>query len=264
MKPGLRLAILGVLAAIAITTAMDASGLLAFSALPLFPLMCLFWYLGRLSRQDMGFSWGRRSHYCLALLYPVVVLGAVGIIASAARAVDLSATDWQKAWLNFGLVTATTILVAIITEEGFFRGWLFASLGRVGLSKGRILIWSSLAFSLWHLSAVTLNTGFNPPTQQVPVFMINAAVLGAIWGLLRMISGSVIVASVSHGFWNGGAYVFFGFGTKTGALGIEDTGIYGPEAGILGLALNLIFLAALWWWRPATDFPSPTAPRSQR
>ncbi|MGO9210031.1 MAG: hypothetical protein ACLPXM_00545 [Terriglobales bacterium] len=46
MKPGkataLRGPILGVLAAIAVTTAMDANGLSAFSALPLFPLMALF------------------------------------------------------------------------------------------------------------------------------------------------------------------------------------------------------------------------------
>ena len=80
--------------------------------------------------------------------------------------------------------------------------------------------------------------------------MINAAVMGAIWGLLRVLSGSVIVASVSHGIWNGGAYVFFGFGTKIGALGIKSTAIYGPEVGFLGLVLNLILCVAIWrWWK---------------
>jgi hypothetical protein len=80
--------------------------------------------------------------------------------------------------------------------------------------------------------------------------MINAAVMGAIWGMLRLISGSIIVASVSHGVWNGGAYVLFGFGSKVGALGIKETALYGPEAGVLGLILNLVFAAALWrWWK---------------
>ena len=249
MNSALRQPLAGVALAIAVTTAMDASGLSAFSALPLFPLMCLFWYLQKLSRQSMGFTWGRWRHYGLAVLYPVAVLGAVGIVSAVAGVIDLSQSNWEKAGLNFALVAVTTILVTIVTEEGFFRGWLFASFERAGATPGTTLAWSSIAFSLWHLSAVALNTGFDLPAKQIPVFMINAAVMGAVWGLLRLISGSVIVASVSHGLWNGGAYVFFGYGTRIGALGIDETAVYGPEVGILGLVLNLVFGAALWqWW----------------
>jgi hypothetical protein len=79
--------------------------------------------------------------------------------------------------------------------------------------------------------------------------MVNAAVLGVAWGLMRSMSGSVIVASLSHGLWNGIAYSFFGYGTKAGALGIKETALYGPEVGVLGLALNVVVVAALWrWW----------------
>lgn len=43
------------------------------------------------------------------------------------------------------------------------------------------------------------------------------------------------------------AYVLFGFGPKAGALGIKNTGLFGPEeVGAIGLALNVAFLAALW------------------
>jgi hypothetical protein len=52
---------------------------------------------------------------------------------------------------------------------------------------------------------------------------------------------------VSHGLWNGGAYTFFGFGSRVGALGVQDTTIYAPEVGLLGLALNVLFAATLWW-----------------
>ena len=263
MKPALRWPILGVLVAIAATTAMDANGLLDFSALPLIPLTFLFWYLQRLPRQSVGFAWGKWHHYGLALLYPVVVLGLVAAISAAAGATDLSHTNWQKTWLNLALLTGTTVIVAIITEEGFFRGWLFGSLERAGLGDTGILVWSSIAFALWHISAVTFASDYALPVAQIPLFIVNAAVIGAIWGLLRRISGSVIVSSVSHGLWNGGAYVFFGFGIKSGALGITETAIFGPEVGILGLALNLIFAAALWRWQFATDSPSPRAPRSQ-
>jgi membrane protease YdiL (CAAX protease family) len=250
MATSLRQPLLGVLIAIAITTAMDANGLSAFSALPLLPLMGLFWYLDRLSRRSMGFVWGRWSHYGLAVLYPLLVIGTVALISAAAGAVDVSHANWEKAWLNFALATVGTFLVVILTEEGFFRGWLWASLERAGKTEGSVLVWSSLAFALWHLSAVTLKTGFDPPAAQVPVFMVNAAVMGLGWGLLRWISGSVIVASLSHGVWNGFAYVFFGFGTKVGALGVKNTALFGPEVGVLGLALNVVFVAALWrWWR---------------
>ena len=242
--------ILGVLAAIAITTGMDANGLSAFSALPLFPLMALFWYLERLSKQSMGFTWGRKRDYGIASLHPLCVLGAITIVSFLTGVVNFSHTNWRKALLNLILVSCSTFVVAIVTEEGFFRGWLWASLERAGAKQPAALIWSSVAFSLWHLSAVSLKTGFDIPAPQIPVFMINAAVMGAVWGLLRWISGSVIVASLSHGLWNGMDYVFFGFGAKIGALGIKNTALYGPEVGVLGLALNIAFLAALWrWWK---------------
>jgi membrane protease YdiL (CAAX protease family) len=242
----LTVSISGVLAAVAITTTMDATGLSAFSALPLCPLMLLLRYVQRISWLRIGFVWGQWRYYGLAILYPVAVLGVLTLISAVTKAINVSHTQWEKAGINFGLVSISTILVAVVTEEGFFRGWLWASLEQAGEKNAHILIWSSGAFALWHWSAVVLNTGFNPPLSQVPVFMMNAAVIGAIFGFLRWISGSVLVASVSHGVWNGGAYVLFGFGSKTGALGITSTATYGPEVGILGLALNVVFAFALW------------------
>lgn len=239
--------VLGVVIAIAITMAMDANGLSAYSALPLFPLLGLFWFLERLPRRSVGFVWGRWRHYGLAVLYPILILGTITLLAVAARAVDLSQADWNKVGLNLLLVTISTFLVAILTEEGFFRGWLWASLERAGATPGRILIWTSIAFSLWHVSAVTLETGFDLPGRQIPVYLLNVVVLGVVWGWLRWLSGSVIVASLSHGVWNGLTYELFGFGTKAGALGIKDTAWFGPEVGILGLVVNLVGLLVLWW-----------------
>ena len=244
----LSMPIIGVVAAVAITATMDATGLSAFSALPLCPLMLLFWYRQHLSRRRMGFVWGQLSHYGLTVFYPVTVIGGITLVSLALGGIDLSHTNWGKAWLNFGLISVSTTLVGLVTEEGFFRGWFWASLERAGKPARQALVWSSVAFALWHISAVTLNTGFNPPVAQIPVYLVNAAVIGAIWGVLRWMSGSVVVTSVSHGLWNGGAYVLFGFGSKTGALGVRDTAIFGPEVGILGLVFNLMFVAALWFF----------------
>ena len=246
----------GVLIAIAGTTTMDATGLGSFSAFVLLPLMFLFSHLDRLSRSEIGFKWGSRTHYGLAILYPIAVIGIVATIAAIAGAVDLSKTNWQKAALNLLIVTISTFLVAIITEEGFFRGWLWGSLRRRNMKEAHVVIWSSIAFMLWHISAVTLDADFKPLPAQIPIFLINAATIGIIWGLLRSMSGSIIVASLSHGLWNGIAYVFFGFGTRMGALGISNTAIFGPEIGIVGLVSNVVFAIVLWsWWRARRGLP---------
>jgi len=246
---GLASTAIAVLAAIGITTAMDANGLSEFSALPLLPLAALCWRLERLSRQSMGVVWGRPRDYALACAYPVAVLGALVAIAVTAGAAEFSAADWENAARDFALMASATIPVAILTEEGFFRGWLMASLRRRELVDRQVLIWSSIAFALWHVSAVTLDTGFDLPMTQMPVYLVNASIIGAIWGVMRLKSGSIMVASVSHGLWNGGAYVLFGYGQKTGVLGILGTAVFGPENGLLGLALNLAFLAALVRWQ---------------
>jgi CAAX protease family protein len=198
----------------------------------------------------MRFRWGKPTYFALTLLYPLLVIGLIAIVAAFAGVVDLSKTNFQEAFLNLLIVTISTALVAIITEERFFRGWLWGSLVRRGIIQSHVLIHTSIAFALWHISAVILDTDFRPATSQVPTFLINAAVMGMVWGMLRWMSGSIIVASCSHRLWNGIAYVFFGFGTKTGALGIRDTAIFGPEIGILGLISNAVFAFLFWqWWR---------------
>ncbi len=248
MKKSLAWPLAGSVAAIGITTAMDASGLSAFSALPLALLLFVFWRAQHLSRTELGVVWGRGGAYALAAAFPLIVMGAGVTIAFSQRAMDLSHADWRKAALNVALISLSTMLVALITEEGFFRGWLWASLARAGRGKVFILIATSVVFMLWHISAVTLETGFNPPPEQVPIFLSNALVLGIVWGMLRLASGSVVVSSLSHGVWNGLAYALFGFGKHVGALGIRETGIYGPEVGVLGLALNLALALALVPW----------------
>lgn len=240
------LPIIGVVCAITVTTSMDATGLSTFSALALLPLLFLFWWLSHLSRTEVGFKVGHANDYGIAVFFPVAVMGAIALIAGLAGAVDLTKTNWPKTAANLALMTVSTFLVAIVTEEGFFRGWLWGSLEKAGMKTGSVLIWSSIAFALWHISAVTLDPDFKPPKAQIPVYLCNAAVVGAVWGLLRAQSGSIIVTSLSHGLWNGMAYVLFGFGSRQGSLGIRNTAVFGPENGFLGLGLNLLFAWLLW------------------
>jgi uncharacterized protein len=238
--------VVGVLAAIAITTTMDATGLSVYSALPLFPLAAILWAIQRLPRTDMGLRLGRWRHYGLAVLHPILVIGVLTALVFLFGKTEMGAVQWNRVARNISIGSAAGTLAVFLTEEGFFRGWLWASLRRAGLNETAVLVWSTLAFTTWHISAVTLDTGFNPPTAQLPTFFLNAFLLGVIWGRLRAISGSVLVASVCHSCWNAVAYTLYGFGTKAGALGIKDTFVFAPETGVAGLLLNALFAALLF------------------
>jgi membrane protease YdiL (CAAX protease family) len=246
MSHGLRWAVAGTLLAIAATTVMDAVGLSGINALPLIPLFFLLWYLQRLSRAEIGLTWGRWRDYALAVFYPPLVLALAGLIAWLSGAVHLAATDWAKTLPMLVVSILVNGLGALVTEEGIFRGWLWASLQRAGVRERGLLVWTSVAFAAWHVSTALLPTAFQPPLAQVPIYILNAAVIGFIWALMRQRSGSIVVTSVSHGVWNGLAYVLFGVGPTLGALGIHNTGVFGPEVGLVGLALNLVFAAVLW------------------
>jgi membrane protease YdiL (CAAX protease family) len=239
-------AIVGTSVAILITTAMDANDLAAFSALPLMPLTALLWYLQKFSRAEIGLAWGAARGYGLAVSYPLTVLGLTALIAFAAGATDTGETDWNKTLINMGLMSSIGILMGLITEEGFFRGWLWAALKRAGQSDMQVLLWTSLAFTAWHVSAIALDTGFDVPAGEIPVYLVNATLLGLIWGMLRMLTGSIVVASASHALWNGIDYPLFGFGESVGALGIQQTHIFGPEVGLVGIVLNALFAATLY------------------
>ncbi len=238
--------ITGVVVAIAVTTTMDATGLSDFSALALLPLLFLFWLLERLSAKALGFQWGRLRDYRLALLYPIVVMAVIATIAAVAGVINLAGANWFKIFVNLVVMSVGTFLVAIVTEEGFFRGWLWASLRHRKMGELRVIICTSVAFALWHISAATIAPDFKPQAIQIPIFLINAAVIGATWGFMRALSGSILVTSASHGLWNGLAYVFFGYGAKAGAFNIANTVLFGPEIGILGLALNILVAIAIW------------------
>lgn len=250
MSNALRGPILGVIVAIAVNAAMDAAGLSALSFASLFPLALIFWAIQRLPRKSMGLAFGGVRHYGLALLHPALVIGAIALICLAAGVVDTSKVNWLLQRNSFLSMLAISIPLALLTEEGFFRGWLYGSLQRAGMNELQVMIWTGVAFSLWHIPAVSMNTEDALPLAQIPIILINGVVIGAIWGFLRSISGSILVTSVCHALWNASVYVLFGYGTTLGALGVKQTAIYGPESGYLGLALNAALAVLLWqWWK---------------
>ncbi|MCH8201786.1 MAG: CPBP family intramembrane metalloprotease [Proteobacteria bacterium] len=187
MGTSMRYPVVFALMAIAITSTMDATGYTDFSALILAPLMAVFWFLEKFSKDQIGLKLGRPGDYGLAVLYPLVVVGAAVAIAAMAGEVQVADIDWPKAAKNMALIAVSTVIGVMITEEGFFRGALWASFKKGGLSNTQVLLWSSVAFGLWHLSWVTLAGGYELAPAFIPIFILNATLLGAVWGALRML-----------------------------------------------------------------------------
>ena len=262
----LAMAVIGTFLAIASTAILDAIGF-GLNILPLIPLFFLFWYLQHLSRREIGLTWGRRRAYELAVFYPILAVALLGLIASLSGAVTVHSIDWSRTLINlFVAQLIPTIVFALITEEGIFRGWLWASLRRAGVAELWVMALTSAAFAAWHISSALLLPGVRVPLAQVPVYILNAGVIGFAWALMRRRSGSIVVTSVSHGVWNSLAYVMFGEGTAIGVLGIHNTSVFGPEVGVVGLAVNAAFAAVLWagFSRARATGPSTAAAKATR
>lgn len=250
----------GIFAATAANTILPGMG---FLFLP--PVLLICWYLERFSRKEMGFVVGRADYYGLGLLHPMLVLSLLALVAWAAGATNIQNPAWSTIALQFALAALLTMLMTLVGEDGFFRGWLWASLKHAGLNEQRVVLLTGIAFGIWHLPYGILGTGYDPFSAELPLYIINASLIGVAWGLLRLISGSVVVATVTHGIWNATAYVFFNNGAEIGVLGIQDIATYGPEAGGIGLALNLVYTIGLWlWYRRAESMRAvPEAGRPQ-
>jgi membrane protease YdiL (CAAX protease family) len=221
-------------------------------------LFLLFWALTRLAGHQLGLRWGDRRSYIAGLAYPMAVMGPLMLIGFAFGAGERGMARWNWLALELGTVFAATALGALLTEEAFFRGWLWGVLKREGQRTTIVLVWTSAVFMSWHLPIAVMETEFALPAAIVPLYLANILFIGLNWGMMRLRSGSILVPSLSHGLWNALAYTFFGYGTRMGELGISSYAIIDPERGWLGLVLNIGVFALLWrWWGHRSARTSP-------
>ena len=216
-------------------------------------MMIALWAVQRLTKREIGIAIGDPKSFFVALAYAVGIIGSIALGAWNAQLIDLTnysaATVFRRLSLNF----LVTFVLALITEEGFFRGALWGSCERAGFSPAKTIIWTSLAFGMWHLAVPIIDSDFAQPLSKVPQYVAGSTVFGAAMGLLRLRSGSILVPSFCHAFWNASVYTFFGAGEKVGQLGISDPSIWDPERGYAGLVLAVLVAVLLWFWvKPST------------
>ena len=228
----------------------------AFYNLWLAVMMIGLWVAQRLTKREVGIALGDSTTYLIALAYAMGIIGCVALGAWATNLVDLkdysASTVFRRLSLNF----LVTFVFALITEEGFFRGALWGSCARAGFTPAKAVIWTSVAFGLWHFAVPIIDPDFAQPFSKVPQYVVGSTFFGVAMGLLRLRSGSIIVPSACHALWNASTYTFFGAGERVGQLGISNPSIWDPERGYAGLALAILVAVLLWWWVKPANVPS--------
>lgn len=238
MNSSTRLAVAASLVAIVLTTSLDASGYGMFSAFVLIPAIPLFAYLARLSRTDLGYRFAPYQENLVAGLVPLLLIAALTAVAWLSNAIEPTREEWGLVFLVMAYNSAVGVLLVAITEEGFFRGMLWSLLEKSGQSEKQVLWTTTIIFVIWHLSAILLAEDYAPALFQVPIYLVNATLLGLIWGLMRQQSGSIWPPAIYHSVWNAIVYQLYGFGMDSGDLGAEPTWLYGPEIGFAGIVLS--------------------------
>ncbi len=228
--------------------ALLANNLTLYSLILVVP-MALFWWLTKVSRKEIGLRFTKSRYFIIAILYPIIIQSIIGGIALFLGVANLNSLSLTTIALALVVDVSITSLLLLITEEGVFRGVLWAILEKRGYNAKTILIWTSLLFSLWHIPVLTLFQEFQVTGTSLMFYLINAFVVGMIWAKLREKSGSIIPLVISHAVWNTLAYVLFGYGKNAQMLGISQANIqiFDPERGILGVILNIAGLLFIFY-----------------
>ena len=112
--------------------AATSTGIEFLYPLSLLPLSMLLWTLTRLPSRAMGLRLGPVRTHVLAVMYPVFVMGLTGLIAYLSG--SIRATHFPVLAVSKGvlLIFLFTLALGPLTEEGFFRGWLWGVLEASG------------------------------------------------------------------------------------------------------------------------------------
>jgi uncharacterized protein len=140
-------------------------------------LMAVLWFVQRLTRREMGFVLGDGISYLVAFGYVAGIIGLVVLGAWATQSLDLSKFSATTVARRISLNFLVTFVATMITEDGFFRGALWGSCERAGLSSTRTIIWTSIAFGLWHLAVPFIEPDFSQPLAKVPQYVVGSSEL---------------------------------------------------------------------------------------
>jgi uncharacterized protein len=226
-------------------------------------------YLGGISISSLGFAWPKLRYiglgYGLPILYAllayipywIAVRGSfnlAGFSNSSATSLQLQPTGLALLLslfllLGYGVISGTT---SGLGEEIGWRGFLFPALLKLGGPVSAILI-SGVIWALWHYPGI-LGSNYNsggPAWVALVCFTWMVISGAAIFGWLRVKSGSVWPAAIAHGSHN----LFIQAICDPFTRSSRSEAIWTTEFGIL-LAITTTIVALVCWLRYP---PEPTS-----
>ena len=142
-------------------------------------------HLGRAHRRDGGSSRAVVQSLTLGLLLLAIFL--VGAVAVARIPVLREPVDRLLAHAAYGSLSVVAVITAVngVAEELYFRGALYAAIGR----------WRAVTISTLVYTLVTAAAG-------IPLLVLAAALLGVVTGLQRRVTGGILGPVVTHLTWS--------------------------------------------------------------
>lgn len=134
-------------------------------------------------------------------------------------------------------------LIPALGEELGWRGWLLPKLMPLGTLPA--LLVSGVIWGLWHAPLILL--GYNYPGAPgwlgLTAMVIMCVLIGAVFGWLRLRSGSVWPAALAHAAFNGagGSYLLFAMAGEH--IDTTQATILGWSGWIVPLALVVVLIA---------------------
>jgi uncharacterized protein len=195
---------------------------------------------------------GWQVHLLIGALFGIVLQAAIFGIELAMGWLVIETVGWRASGSPFfGLIVMLVVFLAVAwNEELVIRGYVLQNL-EDGLGTTLAVIVSSVAFGALHI--------FNSNSGVVAV--IGVSVAGLLLAVAYLVTRTLWLAIGLHMGWNYAEGPIFGFpvsGLDAGglfthrAVGPEAVtgGAFGPEAGLVAVALQLIAIAVLvLWWR---------------
>lgn len=148
-------------------------------------------------------------------------------------------------------------LVPALGEELGWRGWLLPKLMPLGTIPA--LLVSGVIWGLWHAPLILL--GYNYPDAPrwlgLTAMIIMCTLIGAVFGWLRLRSGSVWPAALAHAAFNGAAGTYLLFARVGERIDTTQATVLGWSGWIVPLAL-VVVLVATGQFRSAGTAPATT------
>jgi len=189
---------------------------------------------------------GKPVWLAIAILLPVTVgflmFGSAWLSGIAPFNTGKAATVISAAFVPVFLYAIAFNLFAAAGEEFGWRGFLVPELARFENFTTLALV-SAAIWTVWHFPEILFGTyhGSGPIWYSLAVFVPSVMGAGLILAWLRLMSGSVWVAVLFHGFWNYFIQQFYPALTVTTPAGTTMLGEFGWFVAVVYVLLALLF-----------------------